>query len=127
MDMDIVEILSQLIHLCFTCKVTSQSFLVTFIYSFNTIVPKRDMWNQLRSYESGRTQPWLVLGDFNSVLRREKKRNREPITPYLVKDLEECCLATGVVEIVSSGCFYTWTNHTVWSKLDRVMMNDVWA
>ena len=74
-EVDVVGILSQLIHLRVTCKITSQVFLVTFIYSFNTIVARRDLWNQLRRYELGHIQPWLVVGDFNSILRGEKKRN----------------------------------------------------
>ena len=81
----------------------------------------------MRRYESGHTQPWLVLGDFNSILRTEEKRGGQPVTPYQVNDFVECCLATGLTDVSSSGFFYTWTNHTVWSKLDRVMMNDIWA
>ena len=89
------------------CKVTSQTFLVTFVYGFNTIVSIRDMWNMLRNYGLARTKSWMVLGDFNSILISEKKRNGEPITLYQFKDFTNCCLATRLVDVNSSGFFYT--------------------
>ncbi|GAA0160519.1 hypothetical protein LIER_17058 [Lithospermum erythrorhizon] len=36
-------------------------------------------------------------------------------------------MATSLVDASSSGSFYTWTNGSLWSKLDRVLMNSVWS
>ena len=31
-----------------------------------------------------------------------------------------------VLEMPSSGAFFTWTNKTLWSKIDRVFINNLW-
>ena len=65
------------------------------------------MWNLLRNYKGGRTKSWLLLGDFNSILREEKKRNGKPVTAYQVKDFVNCCMVVGLVDVASTGFFYT--------------------
>ena len=106
-DVDVVCCHSQLIHLRVTCKVTSQVFLVAYVYGLHSKVARRDLWAQLRGYTQGRVEPWIVLGDFNSVMRSEERRGGQPVTPYQVNDLAKCCLATGLTDISSSGFFYT--------------------
>ena len=32
----------------------------------------------------------------------------------------------GLTNLPSLGCYFTWTNDTVWSKLDRIMVNNQW-
>lgn len=68
----------------------------------------------------------LIMGDFNNVLNFDEKCNGVDVTPYKVKDFENCCLNVGITDMRSIGCFYTWTNGTKWSKLDRAMVNNVW-
>ncbi|GFS35151.1 hypothetical protein Acr_00g0038130 [Actinidia rufa] len=68
----------------------------------------------------------IDLGDFNVVLKGEEKANGLPITQYEVKDFQECCYETGVEDLRFTGLFYTWTNNSVWSKLDRAMVNHRW-
>ncbi|GAA0144297.1 hypothetical protein LIER_44065 [Lithospermum erythrorhizon] len=36
-------------------------------------------------------------------------------------------MATSLVDAPLSGSFYTWTNDSLWPKLDRVLMNYVWS
>ncbi|XP_022853935.1 uncharacterized protein LOC111375367, partial [Olea europaea var. sylvestris] len=42
-------------------------------------------------------------------------------------DLTNCCLHVGLTDVRSIGCYYTWTNGSVWSKIDRAMVNDIWV
>ncbi|GAA0148557.1 hypothetical protein LIER_07962 [Lithospermum erythrorhizon] len=43
---------------------------------------------------------------------------------YLLRDLKEFMVASGLVDALATGSsFYIWTNGTLWSKLDRVLMN----
>ncbi|KAL7106274.1 hypothetical protein ACP275_07G101800 [Erythranthe tilingii] len=44
----------------------------------------------------------------------------------MVNDIQECCRLTGLDELTSTGFYYTWSNHTMWSKLDRAMVNPTW-
>ncbi|GAA0149858.1 hypothetical protein LIER_37009 [Lithospermum erythrorhizon] len=67
------------------------------------------------------------LGDFNCFLSPQDKRGGRPMTTYLFRDLKEFVVASGLVDALTKGYFYTWTNGTLWFKLDRVLMNPVWS
>ncbi|XP_022880540.1 uncharacterized protein LOC111397792 [Olea europaea var. sylvestris] len=71
--------------------------------------------------------PWMILGDFNNVLKFDEKSNGVEMTPYEIKDFANCCQHVGLTDMRSIGCLYTWTNNSVWSKIDRAMVNDVWG
>jgi len=69
---------------------------------------------------------WLLLGDFNSILSQEDKHNGEPVSTYEISDFRECCSDLGIGDLNSTGSHFTWTNGTVWTKIDRVMVNTHW-
>nr|TKS16686.1 hypothetical protein D5086_0000020940 [Populus alba] len=72
------------------------------------------------------SHPWLILGYFNSLLSSSDKHNGEAISSYEVSDFNGCCLDIGLRDVNYTGCHYTWSNGTVWSKLDRVLINPFW-
>jgi hypothetical protein len=100
------------------------SFTATFIYGFNTITTRRALWEDLRSW--GMDSPWLLLGDFNSILSQEDNHNGEPVSTYETSDFKECCSNLGIADLNSTGSLFTWTNDTIWTKIDRVMANSHW-
>ncbi|KAF5477357.1 hypothetical protein F2P56_004006 [Juglans regia] len=77
-------------------------------------------------------QPWLVLGNFN-VIRRDSERvggNPRPLISMLEFSnyIDHC----GLLETSSSGQNMSWCNghrgvSRSWEKLDRVLMNNVFA
>ncbi|XP_022867239.1 uncharacterized protein LOC111386969 [Olea europaea var. sylvestris] len=71
--------------------------------------------------------PWLILGDYNNVLKFDEKCNGADVTPYEIKDLTNCCLHVGLTDVCSIVCYYKWTNGSVWSKSDRAIVNDIWV
>lgn len=64
------------------------------------------------------------MKDFNNVL--EEKYNVANVSPYKVKDFENCCLNVGLTDVRSIRCFYNWTNNLVWSKIERSIVNAIW-
>ena len=100
------------------------AFAASFIYGFNTIQARRTLWEDLRRWSPNSL--WLVLGDFNFLLSKEDKHNGAHITSYEVSDFRECYTDLGLVDLNSTGCFFTWSNGHVWSKLDRVLANPLW-
>lgn len=66
--------------------------------------------------------PWMVLGDFNSVTSPKEKEFGADVTAYETRDINECFISLGMVDMVSVGCFFTWTKNSIWCKLDRVMV-----
>nr|TKS07847.1 hypothetical protein D5086_0000108870 [Populus alba] len=103
---------AQAIHISITCLISHVSFKATFVYGFNSITARRPLWEELRSWNSN--HPWLILGDFNSLLSPFDKHNGGAISSYEVSDFSGCCLDIGLRDVNYTGCHYTWSNDTVW-------------
>ncbi|XP_057950992.1 uncharacterized protein LOC131145824 [Malania oleifera] len=116
----------QAVHCIGKCNVIGKKFLVSFIYGFNSLVGRRELWKDLIQTGNNQPMPWVVLGDFNCVLCAEEKRNVVPPTVYKMKDIRDCFQEAGLVDMNLEGNFLTWSNGMVWCKWDRVMMNQRW-
>ncbi|KAL7137772.1 hypothetical protein ABFS83_10G115400 [Erythranthe nasuta] len=116
----------QLIHCKISCLVKQRQIQVSFVFGWFTITSRMPLWTSLANNGQASTLPWLCLGDFNTVRRPVEKSDGNVVTPYMVNDIQECCRLTGLDDLTSTGFYYTWSNHTVWSKLDRAMVNPIW-
>ncbi|KAK6162607.1 hypothetical protein DH2020_002448 [Rehmannia glutinosa] len=121
-----LDISPQLIHCAITCKVSSVSLLASFIYGYHTVGSRKPLWDNLISFGENCSLPWIAIGDFNNVLNVNEKCNGKDVTSKELKDFEECCVLTGLTDLRSMGCHFTWTNNEVWCKLDRAMVNKHW-
>jgi len=83
------------------------------------------LWGELRRWNSN--SPWMVFGDFNSVLSSADKHNGAAVSLYETSDFRDCCFDLGLHDVNFTGCHFSWTNGSVWSKLDRVMINPSWS
>ncbi|KAK6119835.1 hypothetical protein DH2020_046430 [Rehmannia glutinosa] len=123
---DIIELLPQVIHAFITCKISGNRFLASFVYGVHLKADRRPLWANLVHTRTIYSDPWLLLGDFNSVLKSDERRNGSVVSPHEIKDFEECCFELGISDLQFTGLFYTWTNMTVWSKLDCAMVDHNW-
>ncbi|GFY92846.1 hypothetical protein Acr_08g0012420 [Actinidia rufa] len=122
--LEIEEVSDQIIHCLVTCKSSATTFYISFVYAFNSIAGRRPLWDSLRRYNS--QTPWMLLGDFNNVLSPEERINGSPVSMHEIRDFKACCYDLGLSDLRSSGAFHTWTNNSVWCKLDRAMVNNAW-
>lgn len=72
------------------------------------------------------SEPWLLIGDFNSVLSLEDKQGGNAIIAYEIADFLSFIQVNAIEDMSSLECKYIWTNGHMCSKLDRVMMNKPW-
>jgi len=49
-QLDTLEVLPQIIHCRVICKVSSESFLGSFVYGFHSIVARRSLWENLKHW-----------------------------------------------------------------------------
>jgi hypothetical protein len=61
--------------------------------------------------------------DFNSITYTRDRYNGSDVSDYETKDFMEWIYSANVLEAHSLKCFYTWSNGTVWSRIDRVFIN----
>ncbi|KAK9705095.1 hypothetical protein RND81_07G033500 [Saponaria officinalis] len=74
--------------------------------------------------------PWILMGDFNVVLRDDKKKS-DGMFDHGSMDFGDCCQSLQLMDLPYQGVFYTWNNKQfadarTWCKLDRVMGNCDW-
>ncbi|GFS35680.1 hypothetical protein Acr_00g0041440 [Actinidia rufa] len=91
-----------------------------------SVVSRRPLWENLCKFNSFADLPWLLMGDFNNVLKGEEKANGVSVTNYEMKDFQDCCYDLGLTDLKFTGLSFTWINNYIWSKLDRAMINPRW-
>lgn len=112
---------TQGLHISISSLVNQYSFVATLVYGYNTMIARRSLWDDLCNWSSN--FPWIILGDFNSLLSQEDKHNGALVSTYKVSDFRSCCSDLGLSDLNFSGCHFTWMNGRVWSKIDRVLAN----
>ncbi|KAH1242799.1 hypothetical protein GmHk_07G020044 [Glycine max] len=83
---------------------------VSFIYGLHSIVARRSLWINLNSINANMNCPWLLIGDFNSILSPTDRFNGVEPNAYELQDFVDCCFDLGLGSINSHGPLYTWTN-----------------
>ncbi|KAL0316613.1 UNVERIFIED_CONTAM: hypothetical protein Sradi_5539500 [Sesamum radiatum] len=54
--------------------------LISVLYGAYDLIPKRQLWDALRTLATGiQDEPWLVLGDFNVVVDDSERRDKESL------------------------------------------------
>lgn len=126
-EVEIVTCSVQHIGCLVTCKTTGAVYGCCFVYGLHSVVDRRLIWSGIEELLEDHEGPWMVMGDFNCVMAAEERSNGEPVSMYECQDMIDACRRLGLVDSPSTSRNpFTWTNHTVWSKLDRVMVNSSW-
>lgn len=71
-------------------KVAHTKFHMTTVYAFNTREERRLLWNHLWNQSIGISRPWIILGDFNSVLQVDDRIGGNPISLGEVIEFRTC-------------------------------------
>ncbi|XP_020266987.1 uncharacterized protein LOC109842532 [Asparagus officinalis] len=119
-----------------TCTVKSLdgSFnsVISTIYGLNHIEGRKDLWNELRIIQNSiGNSPWLLCGDFNSIISNDEKLGGSLLTEADFKDFNDFIQDSMLNHLKTIGCFYTWNNKQddisrIWCSLDRALVNDSW-
>jgi len=80
-SVELIDFTAHGLHVIISTLVNQYVFPATFVYGYNTIIARRTLWEDLQKWSSN--SPWIVLGDFNSLLSQEDKHNGEPVYPHM--------------------------------------------
>ncbi|XP_026411895.1 uncharacterized protein LOC113307627 [Papaver somniferum] len=104
--------------------------LIIGIHAASLTVQRRSFWNDLLTI-SILNKPWLVMGDFNTVMKADEKKGE--LKPMLISMLEfnNCLHSCGLIQAPKNGLQFSWSNNRAGKKriicnLDRVVFNDKW-
>ena len=122
---EVLDISEQGINIRINSLIHQTSFCICFVYGYNSIVLRKMLWANLRQWKP--VEPWLVIGDFNSVLSLNDRNESALVTAYETSDFYSCCRDLGLSDLMYSGCHFTWNRGLSWSKIDRVLANPLWS
>ncbi|XP_074315399.1 uncharacterized protein LOC141651594 [Silene latifolia] len=121
---------AQHIHMLTHSQTDGKKFFLTMIYAFNGLYERVELWNTLKGISVTCTEPWLWLGDFNTVLSPIERLGGNT-TDAEMEHFQDCVSICGMEDIPATGALFTWSNKQdpcdrVYNRLDRVMGNQEW-
>ncbi|KAJ8419565.1 LOW QUALITY PROTEIN: hypothetical protein Cgig2_004596 [Carnegiea gigantea] len=119
-NFNMVHMTDQLIHGELS---TNTKFLITFIYGRNLEEQRSPLWDDIRTISHAHENPWSILGDFNAVLHQEDRIGG--VEMERLKNLQNVP-SNATCKFQYERAFFTWTNKTIWSKIDRAFYNELW-
>ncbi|KAJ8442966.1 LOW QUALITY PROTEIN: hypothetical protein Cgig2_019539 [Carnegiea gigantea] len=123
---NILEIEYKFIHTRVTQLLSHKNFCATFVYGFNHAQQRKPLWEDLETISHQMQEAWCILGDFNTILWKEDKMGGDEVEDYELQELQSCLDSYELTEMPYSGANYTWSNKTVWSRIDRALINGYW-
>ncbi|XP_021975506.1 uncharacterized protein LOC110870633 [Helianthus annuus] len=128
-DVMVVHATDQVIHAQVMFKKDQSMSNVSFIYASNSDQERKELWESLRMHKGMvRSNPWIIMGDFNVVLNLEDKCFGSSTLTAAMKDFNNCVNDIEVFDAGAHGMHFTWNQrpkHGVGlrKKLDRIMVN----
>ncbi|KAJ8432350.1 hypothetical protein Cgig2_021120 [Carnegiea gigantea] len=84
------------------------------------------LWDTLHQISLSVQSAWCILGDFNTILYEDDRIGGNEVTDHDTQELSAFMETCEMQEMTGSGPVYTWTNKTIWSKIDSVFINCLW-
>ncbi|XP_020262348.1 uncharacterized protein LOC109838308 [Asparagus officinalis] len=94
---------------------------------------RKALWTELlQVHQTVGNTPWLLCGDFNTMINNNEKLGRIALTDANTKDFNSFIEDIHLLHLKTLGCFFTWNNKQdhdarVWCRLDRALVNDSWT
>ncbi|KAI3452724.1 hypothetical protein Pfo_009388 [Paulownia fortunei] len=117
----------QFLHMEIQSQLLPSPFFFTYIYVKCDIIGRRELWDGLRNIaDQNDAQPWLIGGDFNTILHPNERTGNMGNKLTSMNDFSDAIGDCRLIDAGFEGSNYTWTNHRVWKRLDRVMYSEDW-
>ncbi|XP_015169932.1 uncharacterized protein [Solanum tuberosum] len=107
--------------------INNTQFQFTVVYGLHTISTRIPLWTAIHKMSSQINEPWLIMGDFNSILEQEDRIVGSQVQDAETKDFKECVNDSNLVELQIGGRNFTWTNGHVYSRIDKAIVNAEWV
>lgn len=121
--------IDQMIHCWVREENSTFSSYITFVYGLHSTQQRASLWDTLRTVNYN--GPWLIIGDFNSVLGVEDRLNGQPVHHSEMTDFQNCIDDIGVGQITKRGNRYSWSNkrdseNRIYSHINWAFGNPEW-
>ncbi|KAH0685683.1 hypothetical protein KY290_017200 [Solanum tuberosum] len=122
-----VENSAQHIHGQVEMQGSKIKFQFTAVYGLHSITARIPLWTTIKQLNTHINEPWLIMGDFNSILTVEDRPIGSQVRRSETRDFQECINDCNLTKLVTVGRKFTWTNGHVFSRIDRALVNVEWV
>ncbi|KAL0439863.1 UNVERIFIED_CONTAM: hypothetical protein Slati_2469300 [Sesamum latifolium] len=125
--LDVLETGDQFVHCSVHIRCLHVHVLITVVYGCNDVIGWKLLWADLdRISSTVRDVPWLVGGDFNTVVDANEVCGQSGDIRGAAKDFQGCLRDTGLITLPMQGEWFTWHNcsrdsRSLWKRLDRLL------
>ena len=125
MEVQVLNSSEQEIHVLVKPLHSNSFWLLSAIYASPRIVERRWLWDNLRMIADMEDLPWVIMGDFNDVLRDNEKLGGNGVCLNRALDYQRCMDYCSMIDLGFVGPRFTWTNkrdlpNLIQERLDRV-------
>ncbi|KAH0705857.1 hypothetical protein KY285_010386 [Solanum tuberosum] len=126
-EQDCIDTVQQL-TISFKHRDTNAHVKVTVVYARCSALERLELWEDLEEIAYNTFCPWMVEGDFNTIIDVSEKLGGLPVSQTEVEDFVQYINSCALSEIKFSGSCYTWWNGRIeqdctFKRLDRVFGN----
>ncbi|KAL2322620.1 hypothetical protein Fmac_026999 [Flemingia macrophylla] len=109
-------------------QVQGSNLYIAFVYASTSYLTRRSLWSRLHIIVDSLPGAWLFVGDFNAVMGAHEKKGGNLPSDTSCSEFVEWINKLCLIDIPTSGSFYTWYNGLVGSgaiyqRLDRCLGN----
>jgi len=72
------------------------------------------------------TDAWCLLGNSNTIHYKEDRIGGDEVNHQDIRKLSLFIEQCDLVEMRSTGSYFSWTNKSIWSRIDRSLFNSYW-
>lgn len=119
------EHVEQFVHTRVTFR-SGASFLLSKVYAKCTRIGRRLLWSGMELLGWDVQLPWISVGDFNIFTSAKEMVGGLPINAINMEEFNSSMFRCGFSFVDFDDHPFTWTNGTVWQRLDRALVNLEW-
>ncbi|GJY57634.1 RNA-directed DNA polymerase, eukaryota, reverse transcriptase zinc-binding domain protein [Tanacetum coccineum] len=119
---------NQIMHFLVRCFKDNRQMYVSIIFGENSLRARLKLWKDLLELNAiAGNNPWVMLGDFNVVLKVNENTNCMNVRGEGIQEFVRCVESLEMEDINMCGIFYTWIQRMknlalgILKKLDRIM------
>lgn len=129
-DLKLISSTDQTIHSeVFTYDGKFSHYLIV-VYAHNLVSKRKNIWENIKDKQDTFKGPWMIIGDFNNVLKVNDIIGRMEVHLNEYVDLGGMMEEVGLTEHSTAWNTYTWSNKQtqgmIYSRIDRAICNTEW-
>ncbi|XP_061351884.1 uncharacterized protein LOC133296846 [Gastrolobium bilobum] len=125
-ELEILKVHHQFIHTRVKYLDAKKVDLVTFVYGSPRRLERKLLWAELEVINNSILEPWLLLGDFNSILHASEKVGGKEVCWDSMKEMQLCLSRCDIHDLGYKGPDFTWKHGRLHERMDRACTNEDW-